>query len=379
MILPCGMLVAMDTIARKRVLDVDAEWELVKGLLPGGWQEKAKQLGAVRRLRGIDSVESLLRILLVHLADGCSLKETALRVFHAGLGTISSVGIFKRLRAAGCWLAWMAAALWGEKRPVAAGRHCVAVDATTICEHGETGSVYRVHWCVNLANLQCEFLELTDVHGGEKFARFPVAEGDLIMGDRGYSNANGVDYVRRNGGHVLMRANPMSLPMYGQRGGEKLNVLAELNGMKIGEVRELQAWVKGHEGRWHRGRLVVVKRSLAATRREIRRRRKATKSRDRKLGKCARKLASYLMVWTSLSAKEMGPQQVLRAYRLRWQLELVFKRAKSIMGLGQLPKYSDASSRAWLNGKLLVAMLVEKLWQYAEHFSPWGYDLPEPT
>jgi hypothetical protein len=275
------MLVAMDTIARKRVLDVDAEWELVKGLLPIGWQEKAKQLGAVRRLRGIDSVELLLRILLVHLADGCSLKETALRVCQAGLGKISSVGIFKRLRAAGPWLAWMAVALRGEKRPVAAGRHCVAVDATTVCEHGE--------------------------------------------------------------------------------------------------VRQFQAWVKGHEGRWHRGRLVAVKRSLAATRREIRRRRKATKSRDRKLSKCARKLASYLMVWTSLPAREMGPRQVVRGYRLRWQLERVFKRAKSIMGLGQLPKYCDASSQAWLNGKLLVAMLVEKLWQYADHFSPWGYDLPEPA
>jgi hypothetical protein len=32
------------------------------------------------------------------------------------------------------------------------------------------------------------------------------------MGDRGYSNANGVDYVRRHDGQVLMRANPMSLP-----------------------------------------------------------------------------------------------------------------------------------------------------------------------
>ena len=322
-------------------------------------------------------MESLLRTLRVHRADGGSLKETALRVCQAGLGKISSVGLFKRLRAAGPWLAWMAAALRGEKRPVAAGRHCVAVDATTVCEHGETGSVYRVHGCVNLANLPCEFLELTDVQGGEKFARFPVAEGDWIMGDRGYSNANGVDSVRRNGGPVLRRAHPMSLPMYGQQGGEKLDVLAELKGMKIGEVREFQAWVKGQEGRWHRGRLVAVKRSLAATRREIRRRRKATKSRDRKLSQRARKLASYLRVWTSLPAKEMGPRQVLRAYRLRWQLERVFKRAKSIMGRGQLPKYCDASSQAWLNGKLLVAMLVEKLWQYAEHSSPWGYDLPE--
>jgi hypothetical protein len=368
----------MNTIARKRILDVDAEWELLKELLPGGWEEKAKQLGAVRRrLRGIGSVEALLRILLVHLADGCSLQETALRVGQAGLGTVSSVGIFKRLRAAGPWLAWMAAGLRGEITSAAAGRHCMAVDATTVCEHGETGSLYRVHWCVNLADLQCEFLELTDVHGGEKFARFPVAEDDLILGDRGYSNPKGVDYVRSRGGHVLMRANPMSLPMYPQRDGEKLDVLVEVRGMEVGAVREFPAWVKGCEGRWHRGRLVAVKRSRAATLREIRRRRHAMTSRGRKLGKRGRALAGYLMVWTSLTAREMGPRRVLACYRLRWQLELVFERAKSIMGLGQLPKYSDASSRAWLNGKLLVAMLIEKLWQHAEDFSPWGYGLPE--
>jgi hypothetical protein len=70
---------------------------------------------------------------------------------------------------------------------------------------------------------------------------------------------------------------------------------------------------------------VAVKRSLAATRREIRRRRKVMKSRERKLGKRARQLAGYLLVWTSLPASEMTARQVLSAYRHRWQLELVFK------------------------------------------------------
>jgi len=365
----------MDTIARKRILDVDEEWEVVKGLLPAGWREKAKELGAVRRLRGIASVEMLLRILLVHLAEGCSLVETALRAGQAGFGKISSVGIFKRLREADRWLAWMAAGLWRSK-PIAPGRRCLAVDATTVREQGQTGSLYRVHWCVNLADLQCEFMEMTDVHGGEKFARFPIIKDDLVLADRGYSNANGVDYVRGNGGHVLMRANPMSLPLFSKKQGKPLNVVAQVKGMKIREVRTWQAWVQGPGGRWHRGRLVAVKRSLAAKRREIRRRRHAMQSKGRKLGKRGRILAGYFLLWTSLPAKEMSARKVLRTYRHRWQLELVFKRLKSIMGLGQLPKYSDRSSRAWLNGKLLVALLVEKLWQKAEHFSPWGYGLP---
>jgi hypothetical protein len=369
----------MNTIARKRLIDMEEEWTVVRRLLPKGWEGKARELGAVRRLRGIGDVPTLLRILLMHLADGCSLKETALRVHQARWGKLSSVGIFKRLRAAEHWLAWMAAGLRRRGEGLTLERVCSAVDATTVKEPGPTGSLWRVHWSVNLATLECEFFELTDVHGGEKFARFPVQPGQLVMGDRGYSSQAGIDSIRQRGGHALVRVNPVSLPLYARKKGRRINVLAKVRSMKVGQVRAWPAWVEGPEGRWHRGRLVVVKRSLAATRRELRRRRKMSASRNRPLRPRVRALAHYVLIWTSVPATELSPTRVLGYYRLRWQLELVFKRAKSIMGLGQLPKYSDASSRAWLNGKLLVAMLVEKLWRQAEHFSPWGYALRRPT
>lgn len=255
----------------------------------------------------------------------------------------------------------------------------LAVDATTVCEAGKTGSQWRVHWCVNLSSLQCEFFELTDVHGGEKLARYPVGRGDLILGDRGYSNPAGIDYVRQRGGDVLVRVNPMSLPLFDRRDGRRRNILRLTRGMGVGDVRAWPAWVKGSEDRWHGGRLVAVRRSVEATRRELRKMKENAKTSDGPPGPLARAFARYVLVWTNLPATEMGKRQVLRHFRYRWQLELVFKRAKSIMGLGQLPKRSDASSRAWLNGKLLVAMLVDKLWRHAESFSPWGYRLGRPT
>ena len=67
------------------------------------------------------------------------------------------------------------------------------------------------------------------------------------------------------------------------------------------------------------------------------------------------------VVWTTLPAEADDAAAVLALYRVRWQIELAFKRMKSLMGLGQLPKKSDASSRAWLHGKLLLALLVERL------------------
>lgn len=60
-------------------------------------------------------------------------------------------------------------------------------------------------------------------------------------------------------------------------------------------------------------------------------------------------------------------------YRARWQIELVFKRLKSLAGLGHLKKHDPQAARAWLQGKLLVALLIDALRMASEAFSPWGY------
>ncbi|MDR2112536.1 MAG: IS4/IS5 family transposase, partial [Candidatus Accumulibacter sp.] len=76
---------------------------MVTALLPAQWERKAVELGAVRRLRGFSSVETLLRVLLIHLAEGCSLRETVVRARAGGLADVSDVALLKRLRACGAW------------------------------------------------------------------------------------------------------------------------------------------------------------------------------------------------------------------------------------------------------------------------------------
>ena len=57
----------------------------------------------------------------------------------------------------------------------------------------------------------------------------------------------------------------------------------------------------------------------------------------------------------------------------------MFKRFKSLAQLGHLPKHDDESAHAWLYGKLLVALLTEKLMAQAQAISPWGYRLAAGT
>ena len=86
-------------------------------------------------------------------------------------------------------------------------------------------------------------------------------------------------------------------------------------------------------------------------------------------------LAGFVMVLTSLPTQWGPARKVLELYRHRWQVELAFKRLKSLLALGHVPKSTDPSSRAWMQAKILTALLIERLITAARCFSPWGYEL----
>jgi hypothetical protein len=85
--------------------------------------------------------------------------------------------------------------------------------------------------------------------------------------------------------------------------------------------------------------------------------------------------AEYIFVFTTVKASMVSPARILEFYRGRWQVELVFKRLKSLMAFRHLRKTDDQSARAWIHGKLFVAFVLEALLRHGESFSPWGYPL----
>ena len=90
-------------------------------------------------------------------------------------------------------------------------------------------------------------------------------------------------------------------------------------------------------------------------------------------------LQRYVILLTSVGREAISAKQIMEIYRCRWQIEIAFKRLKSIMGLGHLPKKDLESARAWLHGKLLVALLVQAIVDEGRFFSPWGYPLEQTT
>jgi hypothetical protein len=188
---------------------ISADWDIVKRLLPSDWEIGARQCGALRRTRNVDSAETLLRLILLHVAGGLSLRQTVVRAEAFGWASLSDVALLKRLRASANWLESLCWGLWSNwewpEGIANQGRRWRIVDATTAQEPGATGIDWRVHYVVRLPSLACDFVSVTGVRGGETLCRIPVRQGDVLLADRGYSHRAGVAWVLSQGGDVIVR------------------------------------------------------------------------------------------------------------------------------------------------------------------------------
>ena len=93
----------------------DEDWDLLVSFFPRDWRDLALSSGALKGLRRDKSEEKLLRVLLLHVGCGLSMRETVVRARQADLADLSAVALFKRLRKSGDWLQELCQALFEER------------------------------------------------------------------------------------------------------------------------------------------------------------------------------------------------------------------------------------------------------------------------
>lgn len=356
---------------------MEHNWDFVLTMFPKGWQELARETKAVSHFRGeVKTHSDLMKIFFLHIANGYSLQETVARAKLSGLGSLSNVALMNRLKNAEEWFRQLGLGLIAEQGyepPDLNGIRFKLIDATNIKEPGKTGSQWRLHYALGLPDLQCDHFELTSGSGqgtGENFRRFSVSPQDCLMGDRIYCRAVDIEHVSRQQGYVLVRHNPRSLPLYEESGD--FDLLKELSSLSTpGQTGEWDVVIQGEEGRIP-GRLCVIRKEEEAALKAIRKLKRRASKNQQELQAETVEYAHYIMILTTLPKEEWSLDNILEMYRFRWQIELGFKRFKSLAQLGHLPKYDDQSSKAWLYAKLFVCLLTEKLVSQADSFSPWG-------
>ncbi len=360
------------------------EWELLASFLPAEWRELARETGAMRRASGeITSPDVLLQLLLLHVASGLSLKQATARAQAQGLAAVSDVALLKRLRSSEPWLGELARRMFEASRFGRTGVHVPeshrlrAVDATTVQEPGATGTDWRIHYSLSLPEMRCDFYEVSDARGGETCKRIPVEEGDIILADRGYCHREGVAHVLQAKGDVIVRLSSTGFPLLEEKAEVPFDILAHLRLLVGHEPAEWPVRFAARGELWPL-RLCAIRKSRSAAERAKEKALRRASKRQAAVRPETLELAEYILVLVSLPVELLSVAEALELYRARWQIELCFKRLKSLFGLGHVPKRSDASARAWIEGKLLTALLIERLIDEAKLFSPWGFEIAPP-
>lgn len=366
---------------------LEYQWPYLLSFLPPEevLEKTAKDTGALVRKRQIPSASELLRLALAYGFCGLTLRQTAAWAQVVKIASISDVALLKRLRAASKWLGMVLGLKLAEKAPPPLPRHnsprLKLVDATTICRPGSKGTDWRVHMGFDLETLSIDHVELTDFKGGESLGRFPLKNGDVVVGDRGYAHRKGLYSVLNAGADFLIRINWQAIPLE-KPSGEAFDLFEALRGLSDVSAGDFGVCVKASaKDSIPRidARLIAVRKSEVAAEEARKRVMQERARKGRSVDPRTLEAAGYIFVLTSLSKNDLCAEDALEIYRFRWQIELAFKRMKSLLFLDHLPARDPPLARSFLYAKLLAALLLEEFTDEFLSFSPWGYRLARTT
>ena len=332
--------------------------------LPTGWQEKAKELGAMRRKSGvIQRAESLLRLNMLYITNEGSFQMAAMGMALTEGIVMSKVAAAKRIRNSGEWMRWMAKELCAtqganiEKPTFLGERQVKLIDASDETTKGRNKNTWRLHYVFNLFEFQCSSMEVTTNKEGERLTRHEICKDDIMIADRIYCTMSGIEHVLENGGNFVLRFKSKTFNLYDES-GNRLDLLPSLRRLNPLENTDLLCYYKiGSE--LHPLRIVGMKKdakAIAECKRKMAR--KVSKKQEKAVQADTVELNEYVVLATSL---DYTNEQILELYRARWQVEQVFYRLKSLFGYGEVPSKRDDTVRAWFFGKLLLAALCETI------------------
>jgi hypothetical protein len=346
---------------------INEDWDWTVERLGGvaSLSASARATKAFVRARAVRSPVDLLRLTLAYCLGHVGLRMTAAWAQAMGLAGLSDVALLDRLRHTGEWLSHVIARLLEQGCPeTAKGRRIRILDATSVAKAGAAAkrhnSLWRVHSAFELPSERFDFLELTDERGGERVDRVPVVAGEIRIGDRGYLQPDRLGAVMAQGADVLVRAG-WRQARWLDAGAQPLDLLAALAAAGQSGLVDQPIWLGRRKGPPLALRLVALRKPAAAAAEARRKARRYAQREGHQLAAGTLAAADWVILITSLPRTTFAAADIFKLYRMRWRIELAFKRLKSLIGLRPPPARDPRLAKPWLLSHLLMILLVEPL------------------
>jgi Transposase DDE domain len=328
-------------------------------------KESARKTKAFLRGREFEDAIAMLRTILAYCLGERGLRSTAAWAAAVGLVDVSNVALLYRLRQSGDWLAWLVGQALACAAPKAThGRLIRVIDATTVLKAGAAAKtknkLWRIHSAFDLPNERFGFFELTDEHGGERVDRVPVVKGEIRLGDRAYMQPDRIAAILEAGADIVVRSGWRNARWL-DADGAPVSLLTEFENAAASGLIDRPIWIGRKSGPALAMRLVAVKKPPQAAEAARRAARQAAREGGHTISDGTLTAADWLILVTSLPAGAFSTDDILALYRLRWRIELAFKRLKSLLGLKGPPGADERSAKPYVLAHLLVILLLEPL------------------
>ena len=344
-------------------------------LLPEDYEKQCYEKKAIRRKRTIKNPLDLLVLMLYYLYDNHSFVDVSQFAILKNIGNISDTALIKKFIQCKDWIQWLVSNMIPNeiihyKKPEELEAYrVIAVDAFGIVQKGDVKKTWHLHYGVDLFSLTCNQFKLTKQSTGESLKNFEIKEKDLIIVDRAYGTITSIEHCLKSGGEFMIRIKNKPFNLYNQH-GEKI-LLSDWLKTVCRKAAEITIYIKGSSKRRIPLRICAVKKTKKEIATEEKRLQRLESKKQITYSEDTRFTHQFMFVITSLPAS-VSAEKVLEFYRLRWQVELVFKRYKSLLGLGNIPTKTKESSEVWLNGKMFWALLIEKYLEDIDFSPSWN-------
>jgi hypothetical protein len=353
-------------------IDVLSRWQSLAEFLPPDYEALAAEHQQAETKYGnakIRDAGTLLRFILLHVGADLPLRQTVAVMAEAGGPRLSPMRLHKKMARAAPYLRALVERMvdWPvEGAPERWGGYVFsAVDATVVCGPGACGTDARIHTKLRVADVSVTSMEVTDETGGETFCRFAWEPGELAVADRAYFTPRGIQHVLDAGADVLVRYRLGGVELQ-DASGDAIDVLDAVSHLDIGETFDMDVSAKLPD-RVAPGRLVAYRLPSDAVERARERMRREKGS---ELSARVFESANYVLLFTTAARSRLDANRCLQGYRLRWQIELQFKRWKSLCGFDLLPNWRDDTTLAWLYAKVLLGAMLDRMASIPTELSP---------
>lgn len=338
----------------------DGKWSSIVSRLSevADLEATARSFGALQRVRKVRRAEDLLRLAMMYGPGHLSLRTTAAVAGDGAIVALSDKGVLGRLRKMGDWLEHLLQCLLEQRRGLVfgdAGLNLALVDGSVICAPGSTGSDWRLHARFDPARGCFADLVLTQGKVAERVDRTEIEVGQTVIQDRGYARVRDFSAVLAAKADFITRIGWNALRLL-DADGQRVNVLELLPDSDA--AAEHLVYLKGLRAPV---RLVLQRMPADKAARQRKRAARRASKQGSKIDARTVTACGYLMLVTSLAAQVQPAEQIIAMYRNRWQIELGFKRLKTLGGLDRLPALDPDLARTWLLAQLIVAVLTDEI------------------